>query len=194
MASRSSLRIDKSKSRRRERTAVSRQTDEEEWRWEGMGNEERTNIVPTILLGNLYGGLANELFNLNEKEDSKERVREKFQRTACEEQARRKSEPIKREKRRAPREIRIIIFATRYCHLRFKEYIYHNKIMLDTNKEYLRNVYVFDFGETWYIYSITKLKNVHLFFTCRFTEWDIIPQSFNPLKFVFQLKARKIFE
>lgn len=43
-------------------------------RWsEGMRNEERTNIVPAILLEILCSGLPNELFKLNEKENSKER-------------------------------------------------------------------------------------------------------------------------
>lgn len=38
-----------------------------------MGNEERTNIVSTILLESLCGGLPNELFKLDEEENSKER-------------------------------------------------------------------------------------------------------------------------
>lgn len=59
-----------------------------------MENEERTNIAPEILLGSLCGGLPNELFKLNEKENSKkgerderrtkERRGEKFQRTKSE--------------------------------------------------------------------------------------------------------------
>lgn len=43
---------------------------------EGMRNEERTNIVPAILLEILCSGLPNELFKLNEKENLKERWRE----------------------------------------------------------------------------------------------------------------------
>lgn len=77
-----------------------------------MGNEERTNIVPTILLKNVYGSLPNELFNLNEKEDSKAREEDEkrnFSETG-EKQVRRKSVIIMKENR-APREIRIIIFA-----------------------------------------------------------------------------------
>lgn len=35
-----------------------------------MGNEERMNIVPTILLESLRSSLPNELFKLNEEEDS----------------------------------------------------------------------------------------------------------------------------
>lgn len=42
---------------------------------EEMGNEERTNIAPGILLESLCGGLPNELFKLNEKENSKKRER-----------------------------------------------------------------------------------------------------------------------
>lgn len=73
-------------------------------------------LVPTILLGNLYDGLPNELFNLSEKEDSKEGIREadeeKFQRTG-EKEIRTNKEP----ESRAPREIRITTFAIWYCHI-----------------------------------------------------------------------------
>jgi len=44
---------------------------------EGMGNEERTNIALGILLESLRGGLPNELFKLNEKENSKKRKRQR---------------------------------------------------------------------------------------------------------------------
>lgn len=115
-----------------------------------MGNEERTNIVPTILLRNLYGGLPNELFNLNEKEDSTERVREADEERNFSGRARRTFEPIRRENQ-ASREIRIIIFATRYCHLWSKEYTYHDKIVLDIRAGNIREVYVLDSGEAWRI-------------------------------------------
>jgi len=42
-----------------------------------MGNEERTNIALGILLESLCGGLPNELFKLNEIENSKKRERKK---------------------------------------------------------------------------------------------------------------------
>lgn len=41
-----------------------------------MENEERMNIVPTILLESLRSGLPNELFKLNEEKDSEEKERE----------------------------------------------------------------------------------------------------------------------
>lgn len=46
-------------------------------RSEGMRNGERTNIVPAILLEILCSGLPNELFKLNEKENSKKKKRER---------------------------------------------------------------------------------------------------------------------
>jgi len=42
---------------------------------EGMGNEERANIAWDLIRDRLCGGLPNELFKLNEKENSKKRER-----------------------------------------------------------------------------------------------------------------------